>query len=108
MCTFGRRQVVSLHCDVNEPVTEYMHGIHEFLSRYTHLTPPDMVVRKKLAILIAQEIGGEISERNIRIIGPVAYCAFDGARKNAILLKKEKILGALEEEFGKRILADVQ
>jgi hypothetical protein len=85
-----------------------MQGIHEFLSRYAGLIPPDMVVRKKLAEIITKEIGYEVFDREIRIIGPIAYCMFDSIKKNSIFLKKEKILYILEQEFGKRIISDVQ
>jgi hypothetical protein len=85
-----------------------MQLIHELLSRYTNFVPPDMVVRKKLSIILTDELHTPVSERDIRIIGPVAYCTFGSAIKNSLFLKKNSILSQLEKEFGKQIIRDIQ
>ncbi|GMU73804.1 MAG: hypothetical protein AMXMBFR44_0030 [Candidatus Campbellbacteria bacterium] len=85
-----------------------MQLIHELLSRYTRLMPPDMVVRKRLVQILSEELRRDVQEKDIRIIGPVAYCSFDSVFKNAVFLKKDVLLQRLEQELGKKILKDIQ
>lgn len=85
-----------------------MQLIHELLSRYTKLVPPDTAVRKRLASILSEELHREVQEKDIRIIGPVAYCSFDSVLKNAVFLKKDALLQRLEQELGKKILKDIQ
>ncbi|QQR82235.1 hypothetical protein IPJ70_03055 [Candidatus Campbellbacteria bacterium] len=85
-----------------------MKGILDFLSRYKDITPPDMVVRKKLIQIIEEKTSVQLQEKDIRIIGPVAYCIAESGLKNALFLKKGVILQQLEESLGKKVVRDIQ
>jgi hypothetical protein len=85
-----------------------MKGILDFLSRYKDITPPDMVVRKKLITIIEEKTSVRLQERDIRMIGPIAYCSVESGLKNMLFLKKEIILQALSETVGKNIVRDIQ
>ncbi len=85
-----------------------MYNIGDFLSKYIRFTPPDMVVRKKLSKIISQETNKTISESDIRIIGPIAYCTFDSMFKNIVFMKKNTILQQLTQELGKSTIRDIQ
>jgi hypothetical protein len=85
-----------------------MKGITDLLERYKNFTPPDMVVRKRLAGILSDEVRRTVREKDIKIIGPVAYCTLDGLLKNIVFLKKEKILSRVKEEFGKQVVRDIQ
>ena len=85
-----------------------MKGILDFLSRYKDITPPDMVVRKKLISIIEEKTSIRLQERDIRMIGPIAYCSVESGLKNMLFLKKGDILQQLENTLGKNIVRDIQ
>lgn len=85
-----------------------MKGILDFLSRYKDITPPDMVVRKKLISIIEEKTSIRLQERDIRMIGPIAYCSVESGLKNILFLKKGDILQQLENTLGKNIVRDIQ
>ena len=85
-----------------------MRLIHELLSKYTNITPPDAVVRKQLSKLIATEAVPTITEKDIRIIGPIAYCSLPSAAKNELFMKKGAVLNKLTEIFGRQVVKDIQ
>lgn len=85
-----------------------MQILRDFLSKYARFTPPDTVVKKHLSGILSKELNRTIPEKNIRIIGPVAYCTLESAVKNILLFKKITILDQLEQEVGKRIVRDIQ
>ncbi|MCR4274640.1 MAG: hypothetical protein NUW02_01135 [Candidatus Campbellbacteria bacterium] len=85
-----------------------MRGILDFLSRYKEITPPDIVVRRKLIDVIEEKTKIRLEGKDVRIIGPVAYCGVESGLKNMLFLKKEDILQRLEETLGKKIVKDIQ
>ncbi len=85
-----------------------MQILRDFLSKYTRFVPPDGVVKKHLSAILSKELNRTVLEKNIRIIGPVAYCTLESAVKNILLFKKTTILDQLEREVGKRIIRDIQ
>jgi len=85
-----------------------MQILRDFLSKYARFAPPDGVVKKHLSTILSKELNRTVLEKNIRIIGPVAYCTLESAVKNTLLFKKTTILDQLEQEVGKRIVRDIQ
>lgn len=65
-------------------------------------------MRRKLADIIEEKTNVRLNDRDIKIIGPVAYCAVESGLKNMLFLKKEDVLRRLEEVLGKTTIKDIQ
>ena len=81
-----------------------MEGIHGFLQRYLHLTPPDGAVRKSLVEAFKDILNITTDERKIKIVGPVAYIEIDTTTKSMFFIHQEKLLRRVEERLGKKAL----
>ncbi len=77
-----------------------MFSIKDFFERYKHIAPPDASVRRAVATALARE-KLFIDERAIRVIGSVVYLESDTMFKNAVFMKKGRILESVTALLGR-------
>ncbi len=86
-----------------------MEHLAQFLNLYTHLTPPDAIIRRTVGEAIEARCGVLIPHKHIRIIRTTAYIEADSVLKSAIFLKKLDLLADIKGRLGKHeVLLDIQ
>lgn len=77
-----------------------MFSITDFFERYKHLTPPDASVRKAVVTALEKE-RLFIEEKSVRVIGSIVYLESDTVFKNAVFMKKNRILESITALLGR-------
>jgi len=86
-----------------------MYNLRDFLTRYTHITPPDGAVKTALQTATQTITKTHIPKETIRVIRNVAYIETDSAIKNRVFMKKQEVLRFVNEALGGReTLKDIQ
>ena len=81
-----------------------MHNLRDFLEKYKLIAPSDGAIRKTLAEIVLERARVRIPERDIKIIGSVAYIESDPMIKSAIFLNQSAILEDFFQKTGKRTI----
>lgn len=75
-----------------------MEGLQKFLSRYTHLIPPEGSKRKKILEVIQNECGIRLEEKEIKLQGSGVYLQCHPTIRGEIRLCAPRVLSVLHQE----------
>ena len=79
-----------------------MQNIRDLLDRYFKLAAPDTAVRRALMESIKDVANMDIPQRDIKIVGDVAYVDIDATLKSALFMRQSAILKRVEERLGRK------
>lgn len=79
-----------------------MYNLKDFLTRYTHITPPDGAVKQALRNALETITKTHVPKETIRVIRNIAYLETDSAIKNRVFTKKQEVLRCVNEALGGR------
>lgn len=79
-----------------------MQNIRDLLDRYFRLAAPDTAVRRALMESIKEIVNIDIPQRDIKIVGDVAYVEIDTTIKSALFMRQSAILKRVEERLGRK------
>lgn len=85
-----------------------MHNIRDLLDRYLRLAPPDTASRRALVESIKDVANMDVPQRDIKIVGDVAYVDIDATLKSALFMRQSAILKRVEERLGRRGLSAIR
>lgn len=75
---------------------------------YTHITPPDEVVRAAVVRACQDVCGVVLVKGDVRVIGMVAYISAEPILKNTLFLSTTAILLHIEQNLGARKVQQIR
>lgn len=85
-----------------------MQNIRDLLDRYLRLAPPDTAIRRALMESIKDIVNMDIPQRDITIVGDVAYVDIDATLKSALFMRQGAILKRVEERLGRKGISAIR
>ena len=80
-----------------------MFNISQYLEKFKNIGGAERFLKETLIFLINKEVGVEVRPENIILKNGEAIIKVSPAIKNAIFIKKEKIIKKIEEKIGRKV-----
>lgn len=85
-----------------------MKNLSAFFGRYKRLTPPDMVIRDSVVVLLEEHLSYTISRGDVEVRGRVVFVNCPALVKNEIFLRKEEFILKLSESISPHQIDDIR
>ncbi len=73
--------------------------ISDLLKKFQHITPPDIVVRKKIVEIVKEITNIELDKKDISVKNGVVFIKTTPIYKNEIFINKQTILSILKQKI---------
>ncbi len=80
-----------------------MFNISQYLEKFKNIGGAERFLKETLIFLINKEVGVEVRPEDIILKNGEVIIKVSPAIKNAIFIKKEKIIKKIEEKFGRKV-----
>lgn len=76
-----------------------MQHLKLFLTKFKDYVPPELVVKKLVAEVVARQTGVKLASKDIKLTSYTVYLNASSAAKSEIFLKHDGIMAELEKEL---------
>lgn len=82
--------------------------LSSLLERYKRITPPDVVIRDSVVVLLEKRLSFAISRSDVEVRGRVVYIKCPALIKNELLLNKKELMDELLLSISPHVVDDIR